>query len=745
MPRMLRHYGFAFGSVALAVAVTRLTWPLLAQTPFILLFGATMVAARWTGERAGLVAIPLAAAGYAIFVASEFSPTFSRLGVIVFVALSFGLNRLIVSRNRVEAALRAREAQVRAGWAHAAIGAALVDCDGIILRMNPALERILSCSHDECIGTHFLDFTHPADVEEERLLFADLAAGRRDEYRREQRYSPRSGQPLWGRVVLSLIRDAPDRQTEALLMLEDITDRKGADDALRTSEARFRSFFDGVPTGLYQSTPEGRFVTVNAAFVELFGYTSAAEICALDIARDLYVDSPRRFVFMETLERDGEVRNAEVVLRRKDGSSITVLESARAVRTAAGATDYYEGTLIDITARKSLEEQLRQVQKLDALGRLVAGVAHDFNNLLTAMAGYTELALQDIGSHESASHDLEEVLKVGRRAAALTRQLLVFSRRPVLDPEPVRIDTVIASLEPMLEQLLGENIRIVTGLRAGEAQIKVDSSHLEQIVVNLAINARDAMPDGGTLTIETAMTEFDGLVVPEKPVHRAPGPYVMLSTTDTGCGMDETVKAHLFEPFYTTKGPDRGTGLGLATVYGIVKQSGGYVWVYSEPGRGSTFRLYFPQTPSIPAPAVGPVPPSRSLAGSRTVLVVEDDASVRTLACTILRTGGYDVLEAATGERALDLAAACPGLDLVVTDLVMPGISGGDLVRRLRPRHPGVRALYMSGFGERGATVQGLLAAESAFLSKPFTRDQLLAEVRRVLDLDAPAGTNAGS
>ena len=606
-------YLLAVGSVSLALLTTWLAWPFLSRTPFFLLFVATMAGAHWAGERAGLVTIPLAAVGHAIFFGNEFPVAFTTRGLTVFVVLALGANRLIVSRKRTEAALRASEAQFRAGWEHAAVGAALLTRDGTLIRINPAFARILDCGKQNCTGTRFLDFTHPDDRHAEQALFAELAEGRRDDYRREQRYRTHDGTVIWGRVVTSLIRAGDGRPTGALLMLEDITDRK------------------------------------------------------------------------------------------------------------------------------ALEDQVRQMQKLDAMGRLVAGVAHDFNNFLTAIGGYTELAIREIEHQSPARRDLEEVLRVSHRAAALTRQLLIFSRQPTLDPQPLNLDGVIAALDSLLRQLLGEHLRIATALKTGTTRVRLDPGHLEQIVVNLAVNARDAMPHGGTLTVETSLVDLDDTYAVDKPARPPSGSYVLLTVSDTGCGMDENVKARLFEPFFTTKDAGKGTGLGLATVYGIVKQCGGYIWVYSEPGHGTSFKIYFPQVPPAGEPLLRVPTRPAGVAAQKTVLVVEDEPSVRALTCAILRKEGYEVLDAESGEQALALSATHTGsIHVIVSDVAMPGMGGVEVVRHVRGRHPDARVLHLSGFSELVLGSQGVLDAESSFLPKPFTRQQLVAKVQGLLDEPHP-------
>ncbi len=384
-------------------------------------------------------------------------------------------------------------------------------------------------------------------------------------------------------------------------------------------------------------------------------------------------------------------------------------------------------------ALRESEEQLRQAQKMEAVGRLAGGIAHDFNNLLTAIVGHSELLLGDLDGQSALCNELDEIRKAAERAASLTRQLLAFSRRQVLQPRVLDLNAVVADMEKMLRRLIGEDIELRTALGAGLGRVKADPGQLEQVLMNLAVNARDAMPRGGTLTIETADVELDNGYA-RRHVGVRPGPYVRLAVTDTGCGMDAEIRARVFEPFFTTKGPGRGTGLGLATVYGIVKQSGGNIWVYSEPGRGSTFKVYLPRVDE-PLEAQPPGAPGRSSAGTETILLVEDDESVRGLACRILAREGYTVLEARDGNEALAIGERHGGpIHLVLTDLVIPGKQGTEVASCLASLRPDTKVLYMSGYTERALFQQQVFDPGTPFIEKPFTPAALARKVREVLD-----------
>jgi PAS domain S-box-containing protein len=392
----------------------------------------------------------------------------------------------------------------------------------------------------------------------------------------------------------------------------------------------------------------------------------------------------------------------------------------------------------DITPRERLEAQLRQAQKMEALGRFAGGVAHDFNNLLTAIQGYSSLLLLDLGPSDPRREDLEEIRKASERAAALTRQILAFSRGQVSEPEPADLTVIVTDLERMLPRLIGEDVALVTVLEPQLRLVHADPRQLEQVIMNLVVNARDAMPDGGRLTIETAnepITEDDPRVGPELP----PGWYVMVTVTDTGTGIAPEILASIFDPFFTTKEPGRGTGLGLSTVYGIVKQAGGHIEVESAPDQGSAFRIYLPQFEGVPHGRMLTRPGEPYPRGEETVLLVEDEESVRVFASKALEKQGYTVLEARHGRDALLRLAEYGGpIQLLITDIVMPEMSGSELARRLTAERPDLRVLYMSGYADGETAVRGL-AAGAAYLQKPFTSDTLARKVREVLGATAVA------
>ncbi len=437
----------------------------------------------------------------------------------------------------------------------------------------------------------------------------------------------------------------------------DITTRVAAEQALRASEQRYRSLFERNLAGVYRTTLEGRIVECNDAFARVLGYASGAEVRGLS-AGDLYPMPALRQAFVERLLSEGTLVNQESEGRRKDGASVWMLENAALVREEGGP--YVEGTIVDITERKNLERQLGQAQKMEAVGQLAGGVVHDFSNILSVIGGYSELAVKRTDEHSPLRPYLDEIRRAAGRATDLVRQLLAFSRGQIVEPSVLDLDEVVRGLEEMLRRLIPENIELVTSLRASPALVKADRGQLEQVIVNLAVNARDAMPRGGRLAIETTRTDLDQAYC-RRHVGTSPGPHVMLAVTDTGIGMDAETQARIFEPFFTTKEPGRGTGLGLATVYGIVRRAGGSIWVYSEPGRGTVFKTYLPQVegevetaePGGKAGAAPAVP-----RGTETILLVEDEEALRALARELLESLGYTVLDARHGAEALEVSAA---------------------------------------------------------------------------------------
>ncbi|HEV2396866.1 MAG TPA: ATP-binding protein [Candidatus Sulfotelmatobacter sp.] len=515
-----------------------------------------------------------------------------------------------------------------------------------------------------------------------------------------------------------------------------------AETALKRSqellEQKYRTLFEGAMFGVFQRTPGGRFLSVNPAMAHMYGYASPAEMMEsiIDVTDQIHVDPGRSHEFENLIKRDGAVHNFECQVYRKDGGTMWVSANVRGVYED-GIIVRYEGTNADISQRRLLEEQLAQAQKMEAVGRLAGGVAHDFNNAIGVIVGYSTLLTERLVSDDKALQYTAQISKAGHRAAALTRQLLAFSRKQVIQPVILDLNAIVSDTEKMLSRLIGEDINMSVSLASDLGKIKADRTQIDQVLMNLAVNARDAMPRGGRFIIETHNAELDETAVSRHPQAK-PGHYAVLSVSDTGCGMDKETQAHIFEPFFTTKPLGKGTGLGLSTVYGIVQQNKGHIWVYSEPGKGARFKIFFPR-------AVGEVVPPRLsseiLGGSETVLLVEDDELMLKLTRECLTSSGYNIFCAATGEDAILVASQAEGpIDLLLTDVVMPGISGRQLAASLSAYRPELKVLYMSGYTADLVANHGVLENGIALLEKPFTKEDLLASVRRVLDAEQAAG-----
>jgi hypothetical protein len=502
----------------------------------------------------------------------------------------------------------------------------------------------------------------------------------------------------------------------------------------RDTESSYATLVEYAPIGIYRSNPAGHFLSVNTALVRMLGYDSPDEIRRLDMGRDVYADAAER---QRLLDRDTytdrQYDDVEATWKRKDGRLLQVQLSVRAVRHAGGQVEYYETFVRDVTEQRRLQQQLTQSQKMEAIGRLAGGIAHDFNNLLTVITSYSDLLLQDLPRNDPKRDDVEQVRKAADGAAALTRQLLAFSRQQVVEPKVIDLNTVIDNLKKILQRVLGEDVELATVLAPELHAVKADVSQIEQILMNLAVNARDAMPTGGKLTIETANIEHDPELRRQQQADRSEQ-CVMLAVTDTGTGMDEATKAKIFEPFFTTKQPGKGTGLGLATVYAIVKQSDGFIWVYSELGHGTSFKIYLPRVDAV-ADATAAAAHVEMPRGTETVLLVEDAAAVRAVAKQTLERQGYSVLEASNGADALHLAERYQGpIHLVLTDVVMPRLSGRELTDQLSVARPETRVLFMSGYTDDSVVRHGILEGGVAYLQKPFSPDGLARKVREVLD-----------
>jgi PAS domain S-box-containing protein len=521
-----------------------------------------------------------------------------------------------------------------------------------------------------------------------------------------------------------------------LVLVRNVTSRRQAEHARERAEQELAALIANSPHGIYRSAPNvDHFLAVNPAMVRLLGYDSVEEVLALSLMRDVYREARDRARLVSTITHDPHQR-LDAEWKRKDGSPLSLSLHVHTHYKPDGKIEFFDTVVEDQTERRALEEQLRQAQKMEAIGRLAGGIAHDFNNLLMVMRGFAELLLERIQSLPER-RNAERILEASDRAARLVSQLLSFSRKQVLAPQVLDLNECLAETGKLLPRVLGEHIEVVLRPEKKLHSVKLDPVQIEQVLMNLAINARDAMPNGGKLVLETRNVSLDESSRRRHP-EVGPGEYVRLAISDTGCGMDEETRRHIFEPFFTTKERSGGTGLGLATVYGIVRQSGGFIWVYSEPGRGTTFKLYFP---AVLAPAErlergGEVIEARG--GSETVLVVEDEDGIRDSMTEFLRRRGYTVLSARNGAEALVAARHFHGpIDLMVTDVVMPGMNGRELGEQLLRTRPDTRVLYISGYTGSAVAEQMALEASLAFLEKPFTWEAFGRKVREVLEQPA--------
>ncbi len=514
-------------------------------------------------------------------------------------------------------------------------------------------------------------------------------------------------------------------------------EHKRYEEALRLSEARHRSLVHSSVYGIYCAQADGKFLDVNPALISMLGYDSAEAVLALDPRQDVFADAEEYALLMREFERSVRLDNLEVPWKRKDGELITVRLSGRLVLTPGHSENVLEMFAEDITERRLLENQFRQAQKMEAVGRLAGGVAHDFNNLLTVISGYTEVLLEQSQSDQALHPKLQAIHQATERAAALTRQLLAFSRKQLLELKVVDVNSVVSDMERLLQPLIGENIELQTRLAPDLGCTRADAGQIEQVIMNLVVNAKDALATGGRITIQTGNAELTHDELRHEYNYIRPGSYVMLAVSDNGHGMDKETQARIFEPFFTTKEKGKGTGLGLSTVYGIIKQTGGYILVRSEPGKGSTFRIYLPRVEDAAQPAKQAALPTAQSSGSETVLLVEDEESVRQLVRETLEARGYKVLEADNGDTALQIAGRqTEPLHMLITDVVMPGMGGRELASNLRTSRPKTKILYLSGYTEDAVVHEGVLESGASFLQKPFTLQTLARKVREVLDHD---------
>jgi two-component system cell cycle sensor histidine kinase/response regulator CckA len=605
------------------------------------------------------------------------------------------------------------------------------------LYISPQIEAMLGFSADEWLGDPglVLKQLHPDD--RERVLaevFESRDTGK--PFCSEYRLLARDGHIVWVRDEAIVMRDEAGRPCFMQGLLLDISEQKRKEEMLQKSESKFRTIFERVAVGIALVSIDGQLVESNPALREMLRY--GAEELRNRVFNEFI--HPEDAVIDVDLDQEliaGKRDHYQIEKRfvRKDGGVVWCQLNVSLVRGGQEERPFTICMVEDITERKRLETQFFQSQKMETIGRLAGGIAHDFNNLLTVIKGYTQLSLSHIQEGDPCRENIEEIKAAAERAAELTNQLLTFSRRQILDMKVLDLNTIVRGLEKMTGRIIGEDIEMVTVLDNHLGRVKTDPSQIEQVILNLVVNARDAMPAGGKLAIETANVVLDETYA-RTHIGVAPGSYVMLSVSDTGCGMSPEIKELIFEPFFTTKEEGKGTGLGLSTIYGIVKQSGGNIWVYSEPGRGTTFKVYLPrveeETDALPVQDHTDHLPK----GNETVLLVEDDPSLRALAARVLRYQGYKVLEATNGHEAIGIARESiqERIHLLLTDVVMPHMGGRELVKRMKTLHSEIRVLFISGYTDHTIIYHAGLKPGTPFLQKPFSPTALAQKVREVLD-----------
>jgi PAS domain S-box-containing protein len=604
--------------------------------------------------------------------------------------------------------------------------------DGRVLYASPSLWRLTGFRPEELLGTEGNDLVHPDDRERLGQEMAPLRTGK-GHAEADWRCRTRDGSYRRVHTRAKTLADDQGQPYHFLCVTADVTERRRVEKALRESHTLLRAVTEGTTDAVYVKDREGRYLTVNPALARLVG-RPADEVVGKTDAELLHPDSAR-----EVREHDrrimelGQPQTYEQVVTAA-GATRTLLVTKGPYRDAEGRVAGVFAIARDVSERKALERQLREAHKMEAVGRLAGGIAHDFNNLLTVILGYTELLLEQAPAGTEAHAPLTEIRRAADRAAELTRQLLAFSRRQPAAPVVLDLNGSLRDLDEVLRRLAGDGVRLVLRLAPGLRRIKADPTQVEQILLNLAGNARDAMSDGGELTLATENVTVAAGATPAGP---PPGEYVRLTVRDTGVGMDEATLGHIFEPFFTTKEVGSGSGLGLATVYGLMRQCGGHIAAASEPGRGTTFTLHFPVAE---VPGAGPGPGS-----GRTVLLVEDEPAIRALARQVLEQQGHQVLEARDGLEALEVYERHEGpIHLLLTDLVMPHLSGPELARRLLARGAPLRLLFMSGYArDTEAFTQPILGRRPHFLPKPFSLAGLLDKVREALSAEEPPGAAA--
>jgi PAS domain S-box-containing protein len=647
----------------------------------------------------------------------------------------------MIEHKRVEEAIRNSEKNLREAQRVAHVGSWDLNVATGDLYWSDETYRIYGFKPQEFKPTFekFSSILYPEDKERVRQS-VDAALRDGPDYDIDFRFVRPEGEIAWVHCEGEVTRDERGEPIRFFGTQIDITERKRAEEARRESETKYRFLVENLPQKVFLKDAQSTYISCNEKYARDLGIRpedipgkTDHDFYPKELAEKYRADD-RRIMSVGIME---ELEEKYI----QAGKEFWVHTVKTPIGGAEGDVTGILGIFWDITERmqaekvlRETEDQLRQSQKLEGIGRLAGGIAHDFNNMMTVVTGYGEILRNKMERDDPRTENIEEIIKAGSRATDLTRQLLAFSRKQVLKPEPVNLNKVVGNIEKMLRRLLGEDIDIVFKAQPGLGIIQADKSQIEQVLVNLAVNARDAMPNGGKLTVETADVDLDEKFA-SSHVAVEPGPYAMLAVTDSGCGMDEETRSKLFEPFFTTKGPGKGTGLGLSTVYGIVKQSGGDIWVYSEPGKGTAFKIYLPRVEEKDVVKIKTDQRHTISRGKETILLVEDDAAVRQVTIAMLEGGGFTILEAGDGDEAWRICEGHKGnIDLLLSDVVMPGMSGRELAEQIEKSSPDMKVLFMSGYTDNAIQHHGVLDSETAFIEKPFSPASLTRKIRDVLD-----------
>ncbi|HEX2999489.1 MAG TPA: PAS domain S-box protein [Armatimonadota bacterium] len=637
----------------------------------------------------------------------------------------------VTERKRAENALRAAKERLLMLFNASPLAIIAVDLNARVVEWNPAAARIFGLSEADALGKTVFGGLETWSIPRQEAWMR-LLAGHTTREEFEVEWMRGDGQRVTVAVSVVALHDGEGRVSGIECVVNNVTRRKIAE----ATRARMSALIEAIPYLVATADIRGKVLTLNGAGRKLLGVAGDEDLSRLRLL-DLYPDSVRSFIAAEALPaaiRDG-LWAGDTLLRKKGGEEIPVSQILLAHKAADGKLEYLSAISSDMSERVHMEEELRQAQKMEAVGRLAGGVAHDFNNLLQPLLTYGDLLRSKLPPEHPLYECAQQVAMIAERATALPRQLLAFSRKQIIQPKVLDLNTVITDLGKMLRRLIGEDIILEHKLAPDAGCILADPGQVEQVLMNLAVNARDAMPRGGTLRIETAACEWSEADARLHPGMKA-GRYVRMTVSDTGCGMDRETQTHIFEPFYTTKEEGQGTGLGLSTVYGIVTQNGGLIRVSSELDCGTTFTLYLPRVEAEPEREVR-APEAPAAGGKETILLVEDEEVVRSTVKDILSLSGYQVLSAGNSTDAFRLCAECRGnIHLLLTDVVMPGLSGREIAERLTPLRPEMRVLFMSGYTESDVLHHGVLDDSAFFIQKPFRASALVAKVREVLASD---------